>query len=57
MQAVLAKMKELMKANTSASLHSFLLNDDDSIPFQLDNIQAVIGDKVTGRLQGRTVMA
>ena len=45
-QAVLAKMKELMTANTSASSHSFLLDDDSSIPFQLDDIQGVIDDKV-----------
>ena len=45
-QGVLARMKQLMTENQSASSHSFLLDDDSSIPFQLDDIQDVIGDKV-----------
>ena len=46
MQSVLARMKQLMTENTSAASHSFLLDDDSSIPFQLDDIQGVIDDKV-----------
>ena len=38
-------MKQLMVDNNSAASHSFLLDDDSSIPFSLDDIQALMDDK------------
>ena len=43
---VLARMKQLMVENNSAASHSFLLDDDSSIPFSLDDIQNLMDDKV-----------
>jgi len=43
---VLARMKQLMVENNSAASHSFLLDDDSSIPFSLDDIQNQMEDKV-----------
>ena len=45
-QGVLARMKQLMTENQTAASHSFLLDDDSSIPFALDEIQALLEDKV-----------
>lgn len=44
---VLSRMKSLMVENNSAASHSFLLDDDSSIPFSLDDIQNLMDDKVT----------
>ncbi len=43
---VLARMKQLMVDNQSAASHSFLLDDDSSIPFSLDDIQNLMEDRV-----------
>ena len=43
---VLARMKQLMVDNNTAASHSFLLDDDSSIPFSLDDIAALMEDKV-----------
>ena len=43
---VLTRMKQLMQDNKSAQSHSFLLDDDSSIPFTLDDIQNTMDDKV-----------
>lgn len=45
-QDVLARMKQLMVDNQSAASHSFLLDDDSSIPFSLDDIQNLMEDRV-----------
>ena len=45
-QEVLARMKQLMVDNQSAASHSFLLDDDSSIPFSLDDIQNLMEDRV-----------
>ena len=50
---VLAHMKQLMVENNSAASHSFLLDDDSSIPFSLDDIQNLMDDKVSPDLHGR----
>jgi myosin-5 len=42
---VLARMKQLMVDNNTAASHSFLLDDDSSIPFSLDDIAALMEDK------------
>lgn len=42
---VLGRMKQLMVENNSAASHSFLLDDDSSIPFSLDDIQSLMDDK------------
>ena len=42
---VLGRMKQLMVDNNSAASHSFLLDDDSSIPFSLDDIQQLMDDK------------
>ena len=34
-----------MTENQTAASHSFLLDDDSSIPFALDDIQALVEDK------------
>jgi hypothetical protein len=39
-------MKQLMVDNNTAASHSFLLDDDSSIPFSLDDIAALMEDKV-----------
>ena len=39
-------MKQLMVDNQSAASHSFLLDDDSSIPFSLDDIQNLMEDRV-----------
>lgn len=44
---VLARMKQLMVDNNTAASHSFLLDDDSSIPFSLDDIAALMEDKVS----------
>lgn len=44
---VLAHMKQLMVENNSAASHSFLLDDDSSIPFSLDDIQNLMDDKAS----------
>ncbi|KAK9844720.1 hypothetical protein WJX74_005896 [Apatococcus lobatus] len=44
-QDVLARMKQLMVDNQSAASHSFLLDDDSSIPFSLDDIQNLMEDR------------
>ena len=46
---VLARMKQLMVDNNTAASHSFLLDDDSSIPFSLDDIAALMEDKVPRR--------
>lgn len=43
---VLGRMKQLMVDNNTAASHSFLLDDDSSIPFSLDDIQQLMEDKV-----------
>jgi myosin V len=43
---VLGRMKQLMVDNNTAASHSFLLDDDSSIPFSLDDIQNLMEDKV-----------
>lgn len=42
---VLQQMKQLMVDNSSAASHSFLLDDDSSIPFQLEHIVTNMDDK------------
>ncbi|KAK9809830.1 hypothetical protein WJX72_000004 [[Myrmecia] bisecta] len=42
---VLGRMKQLMVDNNTAASHSFLLDDDSSIPFSLDDIQQLMEDK------------
>ncbi|KAK9836002.1 hypothetical protein WJX81_005192 [Elliptochloris bilobata] len=42
---VLGRMKQLMVDNNTAASHSFLLDDDSSIPFSLDDIAALMEDK------------
>ena len=44
---VLARMKQLMVDNNTAASHSFLLDDDSSIPFSLDDIAALMEDKAS----------
>ena len=39
-------MKQLMVDNNTAASHSFLLDDDSSIPFSLDDISNLMEDKV-----------
>ena len=39
-------MKQLMVDNNTAASHSFLLDDDSSIPFSLDDIQNLMDEKV-----------
>lgn len=46
---VLARMKQLMVDNNTAASHSFLLDDDSSIPFSLDDIAALMEDKARRR--------
>ena len=41
-------MKQLMVDNNTAASHSFLLDDDSSIPFSLDDIAALMEDKARG---------
>ena len=43
---VLGRMKQLMVDNNTAASHSFLLDDDSSIPFSLDDIQNLMDEKV-----------
>ena len=43
-------MKQLMVDNNTAASHSFLLDDDSSIPFSLDDIAALMEDKARLRL-------
>lgn len=43
---VLAKMKSAMVESNTSGSHSFLLDDDSSIPFSLDDIQSLVDDKV-----------
>ncbi len=38
-------MKQLMVDNNTAASHSFLLDDDSSIPFSLDDIQNLMDEK------------
>ena len=45
---VLGRMKQLMVDNNTAASHSFLLDDDSSIPFSLDDIAALMEDKARG---------
>jgi len=47
---VLARMKQLMVDNNTAASHSFLLDDDSSIPFSLDDIAALMEDKARASL-------
>lgn len=42
---VLGRMKQLMVDNNTAASHSFLLDDDSSIPFSLDDISNLMEDK------------
>ncbi|KAK9815009.1 hypothetical protein WJX73_004719 [Symbiochloris irregularis] len=42
---VLARMKQHMVDNNTSASHSFLLDDDSSIPFTLDDIQTLVDDK------------
>ncbi len=44
---VLGRMKQLMVDNNTAASHSFLLDDDSSIPFSLDDIQNLMDEKVS----------
>lgn len=48
---VLGRMKQLMVDNNTAASHSFLLDDDSSIPFSLDDISNLMEDKVIKVLQ------
>ena len=50
---VLQRMKQLMVDNNTAASHSFLLDDDSSIPFSLDDIAALMEDKVCSRARPR----
>jgi hypothetical protein len=44
---VLARMKQLMvDSSTNSASHSFLLDDDSTIPFSQDDIAAMLDDKV-----------
>ena len=44
---VLARMKQLMvDSSANSASHSFLLDDDSTIPFSQDDIGAMIDDKV-----------
>ena len=43
---MLGRMKQLMVDNNTAASHSFLLDDDSSIPFSLDDIQNLMDEKV-----------
>ena len=43
-------MKQLMVDNNTAASHSFLLDDDSSIPFSLDDIQNLMDEKVRSPL-------
>jgi len=47
---VLGRMKQLMVDNNTAASHSFLLDDDSSIPFSLDDISNLMEDKVSQSL-------
>lgn len=47
---VLGRMKQLMVDNNTAASHSFLLDDDSSIPFSLDDISNLMEDKVNQNL-------
>jgi myosin-5 len=42
---VLGRMKQLMVDNNTAASHSFLLDDDSSIPFSLDDISNLMEEK------------
>ena len=44
---VLARMKQHMVDNNTSASHSFLLDDDSSIPFSLDDISNLMEDKVS----------
>lgn len=47
---VLSRMKQLMvDSSTSAASHSFLLDDDSTIPFSHDDIGSMLDDKVGHR--------
>ena len=46
---VLGRMKQLMVDNNTAASHSFLLDDDSSIPFSLDDISNLMEDKVSSK--------
>ena len=48
---VLGRMKQLMVDNNTAASHSFLLDDDSSIPFSLDDISQLMEDKVGASAQ------
>lgn len=41
----MGRMKQLMVDNNTAASHSFLLDDDSSIPFSLDDIQNLMDEK------------
>ncbi len=47
---VLGRMKQLMVDNNTAASHSFLLDDDSSVPFSLDDISNLMEDKVNQSL-------
>ena len=49
---VLGRMKQLMVDNNTAASHSFLLDDDSSIPFSLDDISNLMEDKVSAIQHG-----
>ena len=51
---VLGRMKQLMVDNNTAASHSFLLDDDSSIPFSLDDISQLMEDKVGPSAQHTT---
>ena len=45
---VLSKMKQLMvDSSANSASHSFLLDDDSTIPFSQDDIGAMVDDKVS----------
>ena len=50
---VLGRMKQLMVDNNTAASHSFLLDDDSSIPFSLDDISNLMEDKVRPLVSGQ----
>eukprot|EP00210_Caulerpa_lentillifera_P009028 g8617.t1 len=52
---VLQQMKRLMVDNSSAASHSFLLDDDSSVPFQLEHIVNNMDDKVRINRKGTTI--
>lgn len=49
---VLNRMKQLMMDNNTTASHSFLLDDDSSIPFTPEDVANLMDDKVCGGGRG-----